>query len=82
MTSFEVVAIVLFIFLGFGIAMGMLIVSALGRRRGYLESDDEDEPPPRQDDDNVWPLRRPDGELPPKTACRSLGAGRRAGSQP
>jgi hypothetical protein len=55
--DFVIVAIALLLFLGFGIAMGMLIVSAFSRRRAarYLEDDnrwqlpEEDDRPPR------WP---------------------------
>jgi hypothetical protein len=48
MTDFAIVAIVLGLFLGFGIAMGVLMVSAFSRRRAYryLEGDDDPRPPP------------------------------------
>lgn len=57
MTAFEIVAIVLVVFLGFGIVMGVLIVSAFsrGRTTRYLEDGDrwrlpeDDDRPPR------WP---------------------------
>jgi hypothetical protein len=58
MTSFEIVAIVLCLFLGFGIAMGVLIVSAFSRRRAYqyLEGDDSQSPPglPGEDEKPPW----------------------------
>jgi len=42
MTAFEIVAIVLVVFLGFGIVMGVLIVSAFSRSGAarYLEDRD------------------------------------------
>jgi hypothetical protein len=66
MTDFVTVAIVLFLFLCFGIAMGVLMVSALSRRkaRGYLEGDgdylegDDDPRPP------LGPPAPPEGDPP------------------
>ena len=47
MTAFEIVAIVLIVFLGFGIVMGVLIVSAFSRSRAtrYLEDRDRQQFP-------------------------------------
>jgi len=56
MTAFEIVAIVLVMFLGFGIVMGVLIVSSFSRSRAtrYLEDRDRQLP---EDDDRPprWP---------------------------
>ena len=58
MTDFVIVAIVLLLFLGFGIAMGVLAVTGLARRRAarYLEGDHDQRSPPNppQDDDKPW----------------------------
>lgn len=62
MTSFEIVAIVLAAFLGFGIVMGVLIVSAVSRRRAYeyLEERNPRPPaglpgqPPEEDEKPPW----------------------------
>ncbi|MGH3279376.1 MAG: hypothetical protein ACRDNW_09580 [Trebonia sp.] len=59
MTSFEIVAIVLTVFLGFGIITGVLIVSVVPRRRAYeyLEDRDPQRPVPPEDDEKPprWP---------------------------
>jgi hypothetical protein len=60
--ALEVVAAVIIIFFGLGIAMGVLIVVALPHRRGskYLHDCKRDEPPtPPEDDDKApwWPGR-------------------------
>jgi hypothetical protein len=58
-SPFEVVAVVITIFFGFGIAMGVLFVMALPRRRGprYLDGRKSEEPPPsrREDHENRPP---------------------------
>lgn len=63
MTAFEIVAIVLVVFLGLGIAMGMLIVSAFARRRAnrYLEDRDPRGLPPPQDGQPRRPRWPPGG---------------------
>lgn len=62
MTDFVTVAIVLVVFLFFGIAMGVLGVSALSRRRRsrYLEGGGEPRPPfePLPEDDEKPPWYR------------------------
>ena len=58
MTSFEIVAIVLCLFLGLGVAMGVLIVLVFSRRRPYqyLEDDPRWLPAPREDGERrSWP---------------------------
>lgn len=57
MNDFVIVAIALLLFLGFGIAMGMLIVSAFSRRRAirYLEGDDRQRLPEEDDRPPRWP---------------------------
>lgn len=61
MSPFEVVAVVIAAFFGFGIAMGVLIVVALPRRRrhpGYLEKGKWEEPPTPPSEDGKpprWP---------------------------
>jgi len=50
MTAFEIVAIVLVVFLGFGIVMGVLIVSAFSRNRTTRYLEDRDRQPPEDDD--------------------------------
>lgn len=57
MTAFEIVSIVLVIFLGLGIAMGMLIVSVFARRRAtrYLEDREQRNLPPPGDERPRWP---------------------------
>ena len=57
MNDFVIVAIALLLFLGFGIAMGMLIVTAFSRRRAtrYLEGDDRQQLPEEDDTPPRWP---------------------------
>lgn len=61
MSPFEVVAVVIAVFFGFGIAMGVLIVVALPRRRkrpAYLENGKWEEPPAPPGEDGKpppWP---------------------------
>lgn len=57
MNDFVIVAIALLLFLGFGIAMGMLIVTAFSRRRAtrYLEGDDRQQLPGEDDTPPRWP---------------------------
>ena len=61
MSPFEVVAVVIAAFFGFGIAMGVLIVVALPRRRRrprYLEKGKWEEPPTPLGEDGKpprWP---------------------------
>lgn len=57
MNDFVIVAIALLLFLGFGIAMGMLIVSVFARRRAtrYLEGDDRRQLPEDDDRPPRWP---------------------------
>jgi hypothetical protein len=60
-SPFEAVAVVIAAFFGFGIAMGVLIVVALPRRRrhpGYLEKGKWEEPPTPPSEDGKpprWP---------------------------
>ena len=55
MKDFVIVAIALLLFLGFGITMGMLIVSSASRRRAYRYLEDDDQLPPAEDDqDTPW----------------------------
>lgn len=60
MRDFEIVAIVLVLFLGFGIAMGVLIVSVLPYRKAseYPEGDREESPPPEPEEDERPPWWR------------------------
>ena len=58
--TFVIVVIVLGLFLGFGVAMGVLIVSAFSRRRAYqyLEQDapwEQPQMPPEYDERPSWP---------------------------
>ena len=60
MRNLEIVAVVLLVFLGLGIAMGMLLVWALGRWQGGAppgRSYDEDDLPPPEEDTRPprWP---------------------------
>lgn len=57
MTDFEIVAIVLVVFLGLGIVTGMLIVSAFSRRRAttYLEDGERRLPPEEVERPPRWP---------------------------
>ena len=61
MRNLEIVAVILLVFLGLGIAMGMLMVRALGRWQGGNppgQSYDEDDLSPPEDDDTRpprWP---------------------------
>lgn len=57
MNDFAIVAIVLALFLGFGVAMGVLIVSAFSRRRAYRYLEESDRWQPPEDDDRPprWP---------------------------
>jgi hypothetical protein len=57
MTAFEIVAIVLIVFLGFGIVMGVLIVSAFSRSGAarYLEDRDRRQLPEDGDRPPRWP---------------------------
>jgi hypothetical protein len=61
MRNLEIVAVILFVFLGLGIAMGMLMVWALGRWQGgnppgrFYDKDDLSHP----EDDNARPPRWP-----------------------
>jgi hypothetical protein len=58
MRDFEIVAIVLALFFGFGIAMGVLIIMAFPRRRRrsqYLDSGGWEDPPAPPEDNERPP---------------------------
>lgn len=57
MNDFAIVAIVLALFLGFGMAMGVLLVSVFSRRRAYLYQEDSDRRQASEEDDRPsrWP---------------------------
>jgi hypothetical protein len=55
--DFVIVAIALLLFLGFGVAMGVLMVSTFSRRRAtrYLEDRDQQQLPEDDDRRPRWP---------------------------
>lgn len=57
MTPFEIVAIILAVFLGFGVAMGVLLVSVASRRKAEghrLDSNTQPLAPPEEDERPPW----------------------------
>jgi uncharacterized membrane protein SpoIIM required for sporulation len=55
MTAFEIVAIILVGFLGFGIVMGVLIVSVFSRGRATRYLEDRNRQLPEDDRPSRWP---------------------------